>query len=77
MENSVVTHVTQNGKYRIKIEKAAGVKTGDGFTVEVNGDNMQFIEGDAKTLYGYAKDLTKPSIPAGGTEVKEGKQSAN
>ena len=56
------TRVIQvNGKYRIVIEKAAGVKTGDGFKVEANGDDMLAVETDAACLYDKAKNLVYPT----------------
>ena len=63
MEEQIVTHITQNGKYRIKIEKAAGVKTGDGFTVEANGDTLTSVKEDIAYLYDTAKIMVISSVP--------------
>ena len=63
MENQEVTHITQNGKYRIVIERAASTKGIDGFKVEANGDDMLNLEMDIRLLYGKAKDLTTSVIP--------------
>lgn len=54
-------------KYRVTFEKAAGVKTGDGFKVEANGDDMQMVITQAQALYEQAKALTKPEVT--GTEL--------
>jgi len=63
MENQEVTHITQNGKYRIVIERAASTKGIDGFKVEANGDDMSNLEMDIRLLYGKAKDLTTSVVP--------------
>jgi len=57
-EKTEVYHI--NSKYRIVFEKAAGVKTGDGFKVEANGDDIDGVEKDAKALYDYATEATRP-----------------
>ncbi len=57
-ENQEVRHYQVNGKYKLKLMRAAGVKTGDGFEVEVNGDNFMDTLGDANKLYQEAKKLT-------------------
>lgn len=59
MENQTVNHITINGRYRIVFEKAAGVKTGDGFKVEANSDDLEEAQRDALALYQFAKDNTK------------------
>jgi len=56
-----IKHYQVNGKYRIVIEKAAGVKTGDGFKVEANGDDMLTVETDAAFLYDKARNLVYPT----------------
>ena len=72
MEETVVKHYTENSKYRIKIEKAAGVKTGDGFCIEANGDVITAVEADAQVLYDAAKTMVAGSIPGNSsTEIKE------
>ncbi len=58
MENQVVTHITQNGKYRIVIERAASTKGVDGFKVEANGDEIGQVEADANRLYAIAMAAT-------------------
>lgn len=58
-----VRHITVNGKYRIKIEKAAGVKTGDGFCVEANSDNIEEVQREAQTLYNAMKQFVTPTLP--------------
>lgn len=58
-----IKHIQVNGKYRITIEKAAGVKTGDGFKVEANSDDIQQVEIDAGLLYLQAKAIVAASIP--------------
>jgi hypothetical protein len=62
-DHNTVTHIQENGKYRIKIEKAAGVKTGDGFTVEANADSLADLWPDIDNLYQGAQKLVKPSVP--------------
>ena len=69
MEEQVVKHYTENGKYRIKIEKAAGVKTGDGFTVEANGDTLTVVREDVYYLYDTAKSMVASSVPVA-VEIK-------
>ena len=69
MEEQIVKHYTENGKYRIKIEKAAGVKTGDGFTVEANGDTLTAVKEDVAYLYDAAKTMVASSVPAA-VEIK-------
>ena len=43
-------------KYTVKFSRAAGVKTGDGFEVEANGDNIDLVSVDANTLYQWAQE---------------------
>ena len=69
MEEQVVTHITQNGRFRIVIEKAAGIKTGDGFKVEANGDTLTAVKEDVYYLYDAAKSMVAPSVPAA-VEIK-------
>ena len=47
----------------MKIEKAAGVKTGDGFTIEVNADSIAALWPDIDNLYVGAQKLVRSSIP--------------
>jgi hypothetical protein len=63
MEQSEVKHITVNGKYRICIEKAAGVKTGDGFKVEANSDNIDECQNDAMAMYNAMKAFTSMQPP--------------
>ena len=69
MEEQVVTHITQNGRFRIVIEKAAGIKTGDGFKVEANGDELTVLKQDVSYLYDLAKTMVASSVPAA-VEIK-------
>jgi hypothetical protein len=57
----IVTYITQNGKYRIMIERAANTKGIDGFKVEANGDIMGEVEADVSRLYAYAMAITFPA----------------
>ena len=57
-----VTHISENSKYRLVIERAASTKGVDGFKVEINGDDFDQVQMQVEALYGYAKDLTNPSI---------------
>ncbi len=68
-ENTTVTHITQNGRYRMVIERAASTKRVDGFKVEANGDTMQDVMNDAQQLYEAAEAMTfvEKAIP----EMKE------
>ncbi len=58
MENQVVTHITQNGRYRIVIERAA-TKGIDGFKIEANGDEIDSVKTDIENLYIYAQNIAK------------------
>ena len=53
MEEQVIIH--KDSKYRVVFERAAGVKTGDGFKVEANGDDIGSVQDDAQALYEAAK----------------------
>ena len=59
MENQQITHIYLNSRYRIVFEKASGVKTGDGFKVEANGDDLTSVQEDAELLYNYPSSLTE------------------
>ena len=63
-----VTHIVQNGKYKVVLERSA-VKGVDGFKVEANGDDLHSIEVEAQKLYDYAVVLTRPEAKIG-EEVK-------
>jgi hypothetical protein len=63
MEQQEVKHITVNGKYRITIEKAAGVKTGDGFKVEVNNDDIDKVQQEAMAMYNAMKQFVSMSVP--------------
>ncbi len=56
-----VTHINQNQRYRIVIERAASTKGIDGFKVEANGDDLLQVLADVHLLYSGAKDKTAPS----------------
>jgi hypothetical protein len=58
-----VRHIQVNGKYRVKFLRAAGVKTGDGFEVEANGDGLVDCMKDAQTLYADAISSTAQTRP--------------
>ena len=64
----IVNNYQVDRKYTVKFSRAAGVKSGDGFEVEANGDNIDLVKVDAETLYKYAKSVTASGIPL--TEVK-------
>lgn len=55
----LVIHSTENGKYKIQLERSA-VKGVDGFKVEANADNIEECKIDAQKLYDYACTITKP-----------------
>lgn len=55
MENQLVTHITQNGKYRIVFEQAASTKGVLGFKVEANGDDLGMVETEAMLLLDFAR----------------------
>lgn len=61
-EEQVIIH--KDSKYRVVYERAAGVKTGDGFKVEVNGDYLDEVETQAQALYEAAQKvvITAPAI---------------
>ena len=59
-EEQRIIHVGQ--KYRLTLERAAGVKSGDGFKVEVNGDDLDELRAKANLLYGYAKQVTAQAV---------------
>ena len=59
-----IRHYQVGQKHRIVIEKAAGVKTGDGFKVETTDDNLEQAVVNAKLLYMDAKEIIASSIPA-------------
>jgi hypothetical protein len=50
MENQEVKHYQINGKYRIKLERAASTKGVIGYTVEVNGDMIEDVIMDARSI---------------------------
>jgi hypothetical protein len=56
----IVNNYQIDRKYTVKFSRAAGVKTGDGFEVEANGDNIDIVKVDAETLYTYACNKTIP-----------------
>ena len=56
-ENTTVTHIQQNGKYRMQIERSA-TKGIDGFKVEVNGDDIATVRAEVEGLYTDAKHIT-------------------
>jgi len=70
MEPQEVKHYQVNGRYRVQFERSA-TKGVDGFKVEANGDSLDDVLMDAKTLKEYAEAATKPVISAPQTEVKE------
>ena len=56
-ENTTVTHIQQNGRYRMQIERSA-TKGIDGFKVEVNGDDIATVRAEVEGLYTDAKHIT-------------------
>jgi hypothetical protein len=58
-----VKHITVNGKYRITIEKAAGTKSGDGFKVEANDDDIDKVQQEAMAMYNAMKQFVSMSVP--------------
>jgi len=61
-----VTHITQNGKYRIVFEQAASTKGVVGFKCEVNGDDLNGVQTEAEIMLVWAKGKA-PNI---GAEVR-------
>ena len=61
MENQIVTHITQNGRYRLVLERAASTKGVDGFKIEANGDDIDCVRKDALTLFQIAQGITAPT----------------
>lgn len=57
--NSIITHISLNGRYKIQFERSA-TKGVDGFKVEACGDDLTVVEGEARLLLEYAKETTKP-----------------
>ena len=61
-DSQTVTHITQNGRYRIVIERAASTKGVDGFKVEANGDIMGEVQSEIEQLYAHAITVTSPKM---------------
>jgi hypothetical protein len=55
MENSVVTHISKDSKFRIVFEQAASTKGVMGFKVESVGDDMAQVQKDITELLNFAK----------------------
>jgi len=55
--NTTVTHIQQNGRYRMQIERSA-TKGIDGFKVEANGDDIATVRAEVEGLYTDAKHIT-------------------
>ena len=68
-ENQTVTHITQNGRFQLEIERAA-VKGVDGFKVRANSDSWQQVVNEAQALYEAAEAMTFKA-PEPKTETKE------
>jgi hypothetical protein len=68
METQEIKNYQVDRKYSVKFIKAAGVKTGAGYEVEVHGDNLNDVMNESATLKVHAEILTPASL-----EVKEGK----
>jgi len=61
MENeTLVTHQTINGKYRIQFERVGSANKTDGVKVEVTGDNLETVKAEAKASYEWAVEQLKP-----------------
>jgi len=63
MENQTVTHITQNGRYRVVFERSA-TKGVIGYKVESNGDDLDKTFEDAVKLKLNA-ELQTPEIKEG------------
>ena len=51
MDNDqIVTHVTENGKYRMVIKRAASTEGVLGYKVEANSDNIDHVAEDIAVL---------------------------
>jgi len=61
-----VTHITQNGKYRVVFEQATSTKGVIGFKVEANGDDLTSVQTEAEIMLVWAKGKA-PNI---GAEVR-------
>ncbi len=62
MENQLVTHISQNSRYRIVIERAASTKGTLGFKVESNSDSLEDVKSDVKILKLAAEEIA--GLPA-------------
>jgi hypothetical protein len=58
-----IKHYQVNGKYRIKIERAASTKGVLGYTVEANGDNIDDVWNDVFTLKSNVEKITPLPAP--------------
>ncbi len=71
---TIVTNITQNGKYCVTFKKAESANKIDGFSVEANDDDMKKAFKDAQELYINALaevEKNKPVVaPAIKPEVK-------
>ena len=62
MENqtATVTYITQHGRYRVVIMRAASTSKGVlGYKVEANGDTLDVVVRDAMSLKGAAENMTE------------------
>ncbi len=73
MENSTVTNITLNSRYRIKIERAASTKGVLGYVVEASGDDIPQLISEVALLKGQAEMICELSAFAGPAEKKEGR----
>ena len=63
MENeTLVTHQTINGKYRIQFERVGSANKTDGVKVEINGDDLEEVETEARAAYEWAINHLIPPI---------------
>ena len=62
MEESTVTHISANSKYRMVIERAASTKGVDGFKVEANDDVLELVKKQVEDLYAYAHKITQLNV---------------
>ncbi len=68
MDNSITTHITQNGKYRIVIERAASTKGTLGYKIEANNDDLSLLAVDIESLKAEAEKVAGLQI----SETKKG-----
>lgn len=58
-----VTHISENQRYRIVIERAASTKGVTGVKIEANGDSIGEVAKDTETLYDKAIAIADKNQP--------------